>query len=61
VGELNRYRRQAIGIADAQAGALRISGSFRTAETPAFVDALKAGFPVRVRQGQDTGPTIASR
>lgn len=61
VGELNRYRRQAIGIADAQAAALRISGSFRTAETPAFVDALKAGFPVRVRQGQDTGPTIASR
>ncbi|HMI19664.1 MAG TPA: FecR domain-containing protein [Sphingomonas sp.] len=61
VGELNRYRRQAIGIADAQAGALRIIGSFRTVETPAFVDALKAGFPVRVRQGQDTGPTIASR
>jgi transmembrane sensor len=61
VGELNRYRRQAIGIADAQAGALRVSGSFRTAETPAFVDALKAGFPVRVRQGQDTGPIIASR
>ena len=61
VGELNRYRRQPIGIADANAGALRISGSFRTAETPAFTDALKQGFPVRVTQKEDAGVVIASR
>jgi transmembrane sensor len=61
VGELNRYRRQPIGIADTNAGALRISGSFRTAETPAFVDALKRGFPVRVIQKEDAGVVIASR
>jgi transmembrane sensor len=61
VGELNRYRRQPIGIADANAGALRISGSFRTAETPAFTDALKQGFPVRVIQKEDAGVVIASR
>lgn len=61
VGELNRYRRQPIGIADANAGALRISGSFRTAETAAFTDALKQGFPVRVIQKEDAGVVIASR
>lgn len=61
VGELNRYRRQPIGIADAGAGALRISGSFRTAETPAFTDALNRGFPVRVIQKQGAGAVIASR
>jgi transmembrane sensor len=61
VGELNRYRRQPIGVADARAGALRVSGSFRTAETPAFTDALKQGFPVRVIQKEDAGVVIASR
>ena len=61
VGELNRYRRQPIGVADTQAGALRISGSFRTAETPAFTDALKRGFPVRVIENKDAGLVIASR
>lgn len=61
VGELNRYRRQPIGVADAQAGSLHISGSFRTAESPAFVDALKRGFPVRVTEKEDAGLIIASR
>jgi transmembrane sensor len=61
VGELNRYRRQPINVADTVVGALRISGSFRTAETPAFVDALKRGFPVRVIQKEDAGVIIASR
>jgi transmembrane sensor len=59
--ELNRYRRQPIRIADARAGALRISGSFRTAETPAFVDALTTGFPLRVQKTSDAGIVIASR
>jgi len=61
VGELNRYRRQPIGLADANVGALHVSGSFRTAETPAFVDALKRGFPVRVIQKEDAGVIIAAR
>ena len=61
VEELNRYRKQPIGVADSAAGALRVSGSFRTAETPAFVDALKRGFPVRVIQNKDAGVLIASR
>jgi transmembrane sensor len=61
VGELNRYRRQPISIADSGAAALRISGSFRTAETPAFTDALRQGFPVSVIQKEDAGLVIASR
>jgi len=61
VSELNRYRRRPIGLADAQAGALRISGSFRTAETPAFTDALQRGFPVRLIDKKDAGLVIASR
>jgi transmembrane sensor len=61
VGELNRYRRQPIRIADQRAAALRISGTFRAAETPAFVDALTAGFPVRVQKDHGTGIVIASR
>ncbi len=61
VGELNRYRRQPIRIADDRAAAVRISGSFRTAETPAFVDALTIGFPVRVKQEGNAEIIIASR
>jgi transmembrane sensor len=61
VSELNRYRHRPIGVADTQAGALRISGSFRTAETPAFTDALQRGFPVRVIDNKDAGLVIASR
>jgi transmembrane sensor len=61
VGELNRYRRQPISLADASVGTLHVSGSFRTAETPAFVDALKRGFPVRIIQKEDAGVLIAAR
>lgn len=60
-GELNRYRRTPIRIADPDAGALRISGSFKTAETPAFVDALEKGFPVRVVRDAVRGVLIASK
>jgi transmembrane sensor len=60
-GELNRYRRHPIRIADSRAASLRVSGAFHTAETPAFVDALTAGFPVRVKQDSSEGIVIASR
>ena len=59
--ELNRYRRQPIRIADGRVANMRISGAFRTAETPAFVDALTTGFPVRVRRDDKTGIVIAAR
>jgi transmembrane sensor len=60
-GELNRYRHRPIRIADNGVAGLRISGAFRTAETPAFVDALTSGFPVRVKQDSSEGVVIASR
>ena len=60
-GELNRYRRQPITVADNRAAGLRVSGAFRTAESPAFVDALTTGFPVRVKQAGATGIVVASR
>ncbi|WP_454885995.1 FecR family protein [Sphingomonas oryzagri] len=59
--ELNRYRRRPIRIADNHAAALRVSGAFHTAETPAFVDALTSGFPVRVKQDSSEEVVIASR
>ena len=59
--ELNRYRRQPIRVAGERAAALRISGSFRTAETSAFVDALTSGFPVRAKQDGRAGIVIAAR
>lgn len=60
-GELNRYRHRPIRIADGRAASLRVSGAFHTAETPAFVDALASGFPVRVKQDSSEGVVIASR
>ncbi|MBA2934002.1 FecR domain-containing protein [Sphingomonas sp. CGMCC 1.13654] len=59
--ELNRYRRRPIRIADSRVASLHVSGAFRTTETPAFVDALTSGFPVRVKQDSSEGVVIASR
>lgn len=59
--ELNRYRVHPIRIADARAATLRVSGAFHAAETPAFVDALTTGFPVRKKQDSTGGVVIASR
>lgn len=61
VGEFNRYRRHPIRLADTRAGALRVSGAFRTTGGLAFVDALAVGFPVRVKRDDDEGIVIAAR
>jgi len=61
VGEFNRYRTQPIRLADDRAGALRVSGAFRTTGAPAFVGALTTGFPVRVKRDTRDGIVIASR
>lgn len=47
VAEFNRYNARKLVLADAQAGALRIGGSFRWDNTEGFVRLLEAGFPVR--------------
>jgi len=61
VAEFNRYRATPIRLADARAGALRVSGAFRTTGAPAFVGALAAGFPVRVSRDAHDGIVIAAR
>ena len=51
VAEFNRYNARKLVLADAQAGALRIGGSFRWDNTEGFVRLLEAGFPVRAEAG----------
>ena len=45
--EFNRYNARKLVIGDAEAGALRIGGSFRADNATAFVRLLEQGFPVR--------------
>lgn len=61
VGELNRYRRTPIRVEGNRAANMRISGSFHTAETPAFVNALTSGFPIRVTRDSGAAIVVASR
>lgn len=61
VGEFNRYRRHPIRLSDPRAGALRISGAFRTGESARFLDALSTGFPVRLHDDGHESVTITPR
>ncbi|MDE2406975.1 MAG: FecR domain-containing protein [Xanthomonadaceae bacterium] len=47
VAEFNRYNARKLQIADPDAGALRIGGSFRWDNEDTFVRLLEAGFPIR--------------
>ena len=51
--EFNRYNARKLMVADAEAGALRIGGSFRWDNEEGFVRLLEAGFPVRAEVGAD--------
>ena len=61
VAEMNRYGAARIAIADPRAGAVRISGSFRTGDVQPFLDALEMGFPVTVDRRADGGIIVGSR
>jgi len=61
VAEMNRYGTPQIAIADASAGAVRISGSFRTGDVQPFLDALELGFPVTVDRRADGRIRIATK
>ncbi len=56
--EFNRYNARKLVIGDAEAGALRIGGSFRADNATAFVRLLEQGFPVRA---EDRGDRIVLR
>lgn len=51
--EFNRYNARKLVVADAEAGALRVGGSFRWDNAEGFVRLLEAGFPVRAEVGAD--------
>ena len=51
--EFNRYNARKLVVADAEAGALRVGGSFRWDNQEGFVRLLEAGFPVRAEVGAD--------
>lgn len=53
VTEFNRYTARRIVVGDAQAGALRIGGSFRWDNQEGFVRLLEQGFPVRAEYATD--------
>lgn len=61
VSEFNRYRPHPIRLSDPRAGALRISGAFRTDESARFLSALSTGFPVRLHDDGHEGVTITAR
>jgi transmembrane sensor len=61
VSEFNRYRRHPIRLNDPRAGALRISGAFRTGDSARFLSALSTGFPVRLHDDGHEGVTITAR
>jgi transmembrane sensor len=48
IGELNRYSSTQIELADPQLADLRLSGTFATGRTSAFVEAIAAYFPIRI-------------
>lgn len=51
--EFNRYNARKLVVGDADAGALRIGGSFRWDNEEGFARLLEAGFPVRAEVGAD--------
>ena len=51
--EFNRYNTRRIVVGDAQAGALRVGGSFRWDNEEGFVRLLEQGFPVRAEITSD--------
>lgn len=61
VAELNRYAPHALVVKDARAGALRISGAFRTGESATFAEALETSFPVQAVTRGDGTIELSSR
>ncbi|MDI1252435.1 FecR domain-containing protein [Thermomonas sp.] len=51
--EFNRYNVRKLAMGDAEAGALRIGGSFRWDNEEGFVRLLEQGFPVRAEYAAD--------
>ena len=57
----NRYNTTKIRVGDAEAGQLRVDGTFRATNLEAFLRLLSRGFPVVVTHSGDTAVTIVSQ
>lgn len=53
VEEFNRYREHKLVVADPTIAQIRVGGRFETDEADKFLNAVTAGFPVRVVKGED--------
>ncbi|HWE45690.1 MAG TPA: FecR family protein [Caulobacteraceae bacterium] len=51
VEEFNRYRTRKLVVGDPKLAVVRVGGTFETGESDKFVEALKAGFNVKVVEG----------
>ena len=61
IKELNRYSSTHVVVADSKVGELRLSGTFATGGTSAFVEAVTAYFPVEVEHNDATTVTLKAR
>ncbi|MCW5575550.1 MAG: FecR domain-containing protein [Burkholderiales bacterium] len=58
---INAYRRAPVSLADARAGAERLTGSFRIRDPEAVLDLLPKVLPVEVRRAGDGTAAVMSR
>lgn len=61
VAEVNRYASRPLVLGDGKVGRLRISGSFRPERLPAFLEALRMGFPVELARRGDGAVVLTAR
>lgn len=60
VAEMNRYASRPMAVADASAGALRVSGAFRIAEADTFAQTVSDIFPLSIKHSADGRTVLAS-
>lgn len=61
VNEINRYLVTPIGLDDSRVGAIRISGSFPTGSSAAFLEAVQVTLPIRVERDRSGKPWLRYR
>jgi transmembrane sensor len=60
VVEMSRYARRPIAVADARAGAQRVSGAFRITEADSFAETMAELFSLSIQRSSDGATTLAS-
>lgn len=60
VARMNRYTATPVTVGDGAAGALRVTGQFRTDDPIRFVETLSELYPVRIKRNQSGSVSIVS-